>query len=1412
MAPLDVASATVSASEIRYRRLFESAREGILILDAFTRRIIDANPFIVELLGYSREEFLGQELWEIGLLKDQEASNAAFLELEKNGFIRYEHLPLRSKFGDRRDLEFDSNVYAEGDRQVIQCNIRDITQRLRDEQARNHSEIYYRSLIENSADVVSIFDEKVIRRFTSPGVERVLGYTPEELLGKAGLELIHPHDIPGLVEIFQQLLRDPDSIVSGTFRIKHRNGTWRAMESIASNLLDNPAVAGIVLNSRDVTEREDAEAALQAAEEKYRSIFENAVEGIFQSSLDGHFISANPALAQMLGYSSPAELLTDRTDIGRQHYVDPESRAEIRRKLETRDNVRSTSEVFRQDGTKIWTQENIRAVRDLEGELLHYEGTVQDITERQRAEEALRESEERFRSYFELGLIGMAITSPNKGFIEVNDQLCAILGYDRAELLQTTWAALSHPEELVDDLTNFDSVMAGKSDGYSMDKRWIRGDGQVVHTTISVKCLRRADGSVDYFVALVQDETERMLAAAVQEGLNAEIQNQRERLKRIVANVPGVVWEDWGAFEISDQRTNFVSNHVETMLGYSIDEWLAEPNFWLSIVHPDDRDRVKAEIKVHFERSEGGRIEFRWLAKDGRILWVESNSTVIEEPDGRAVGFRGVTMEISERKRAEQELQTEKTRYRNLIENAHDIIFTMDLEGRFTSINESGARMVGHTREQILNSNISEMVSPDFLAQVWEMVAKKIGGVEYTVYESEIIAKDGRRIPIDANTSMIRENGVPVGFQGIVRDITDRKRVEQELRKSEELYRDLIENAYDIIYTTDLQGNFTSVNRACERITGFTREESLKMNMTDAIVPEFLTHAFDQIKRRLAGEEVGASDYEIIAKDGHHIAVEVRSSVLFEDGIPAGIQGIARDVTERNRAEQALRKSEELYRDLIENAHDIIYSIDLAGNYTSVNQAVERITGYTRAEALSMNLDQVIAPEQLGKVRQMIAQKMVGDNFTAYDSEMVAKDGHRIPIEINTSIIFENGVPVGGRGIARDVTERRQLEDQLRQAQKMEAIGQLVGGIAHDFNNMLTAINGYSDLTLRKMSDADPLRRNIEEIKKAGEHSADLTYQLLAFSRQQILQPKVLSLNQVIADTSKMLQRMIGENVELVALLDPGTGAVKVDPGQLSQIIVNLAVNARDAMPHGGKLTLETSNVFLNDAYGRKHTGSLAGPQVMLAITDTGVGIDAAIIGRIFEPFFTTKDVGKGTGLGLATVYGIVQQSGGTIRVYSEVGQGTTFKIYLPRVDDEADRPESGVGYPALPAGTETVLVVEDEDLVRALTRQILEICGYNVLEARNGREALAVFENHANSIDLLLTDVVMPVMGGRELAERIAKLAPTMSVLFTSGYTDDAIVHNDVIEASANFIQKPFTTDDLAHKVRAVLDTRKSS
>jgi nitrogen-specific signal transduction histidine kinase/CheY-like chemotaxis protein len=380
-------------------------------------------------------------------------------------------------------------------------------------------------------------------------------------------------------------------------------------------------------------------------------------------------------------------------------------------------------------------------------------------------------------------------------------------------------------------------------------------------------------------------------------------------------------------------------------------------------------------------------------------------------------------------------------------------------------------------------------------------------------------------------------------------------------------------------------------------------------------------------------------------------------------------------------------------------------------------------------------------------------------------------------------------------------------EEQLRQSQKLEAIGQLAGGVAHDFNNLLTVIGGYSSIILGKLSPDNPHRTSVEEIKKAGDRAGSLTRQLLAFSRKQILQPKILDLNVVVFDMDKMVRRLIGEHIDLVALIDPTLGKVKADPGQLEQVLLNLIVNARDAMPEGGKITIETGNVLLSSEYAVRHA-AVAGPHVTLAVSDTGCGIPADVRTHVFEPFFTTKGAGKGTGLGLATVYGIVKQSGGHVSLYSEVGTGTTFKIYLPRVDTVGVDGQITPAALSAPQGTETVLLVEDEDQVRKIVEAILEDQGYNVLSAANGEEAIQLAAHYYSEIHLVFTDVVMPQMSGRELAERLLRMRPQLKVLYMSGYTDDSIVRHGLLDAKLNFIQKPFDSAAAARKVREVLDS----
>jgi len=638
---------------------------------------------------------------------------------------------------------------------------------------------------------------------------------------------------------------------------------------------------------------------------------------------------------------------------------------------------------------------------------------------------------------------------------------------------------------------------------------------------------------------------------------------------------------------------------------------------------------------------------------------------------------------------------------------------------------------------------------------------------------------------------------------------TEQARAEEARRQGEERFRALIEHGADAVALVAPDGTLLFASHSIERLLGFAPAELVGHPGFERVHPDDAPRLHAALRDIIASPGTPASlELRWRHKDGswrHIDAVAVDR--LAEPAVGAIVVNF-RDVSERRTAEAALRESEERYRTLVEGVRDIIFALSPEGTIASLNPAFETITGLRREEWVGQPFERLVHPEDLPLALELLGRVVRGEVRPASQFRVrTAKGDYRVG-EFSATPQLHEGRLVGILGIGRDVTERVQLEQQLRQAQKMEAVGRLAGGIAHDFNNILTAITGYADLLLEDLGATDPRRQDADEIHKAADRAAGLTRQLLAFSRQQVLQPTVLEVNKLVSDLEKMLRRLLGEDVELGTRLAPTTGRVKADPGQLEQVIMNLAVNARDAMPNGGKLTLETGNVDLDEAYATDHYPARAGPFVLLAVSDTGVGMSDETQAHMFEPFFTTKEKGKGTGLGLATVYGIIKQSGGFIWVYSEVGHGTTFKLYLPRVEELAERASQPAQAPARAArGTETVLVVEDEAPVRSVARQVLERHGYTVLEAPSAEAALDIVTRYSGAIHLLLTDVVMPGLNGRELANRLAGLRPDARVIFMSGYTDDAVTRHGVLERGSAYVQKPFTPDAIARKVREVLD-----
>jgi two-component system cell cycle sensor histidine kinase/response regulator CckA len=629
-----------------------------------------------------------------------------------------------------------------------------------------------------------------------------------------------------------------------------------------------------------------------------------------------------------------------------------------------------------------------------------------------------------------------------------------------------------------------------------------------------------------------------------------------------------------------------------------------------------------------------------------------------------------------------------------------------------------------------------------------------------------------------------------------------------EVQKNLSLLQGITEGTTDSIFVKDLQGRYLMINSAGARLLGREVEEVIGKDDTELFTPE--TGRQIMVGDRRVVEAGKTQTYEELGVSSGvaRTYLSTKGPYRGPNGQVDGLLGICRDITDRKHAEEEIRQSQQKLRIHFEHTPLAVIEWDTQLRITEWSPSAERVFGYSRAEAIGRDGSFLVPSalwEHVDKMGKEILQQSGG---TRSANENITKDGRTISCEwYNTPLVDESGHLLGVASLVQDVTERVALEEKLRQSQRMEAIGRVAGGVAHDFNNLLTVIMGYSQILTDGLPAASPLADATAQIRSSANRAAGITRQLLAFSRKQVLLPRVIDLNNIMLSLDTMLRRLIGEDIDVLTVPGRDLGAVKADPGQIEQVIMNLALNARDAMPNGGKLTLETENTELDDDYAREHPALQSGRYVMLAVSDTGMGMSSETQAHIFEPFFTTKDVGKGTGLGLATVYGIVKQSAGYIWVYSELNRGTTFKIYLPRVDEPAE----GVATEKQPAsvqrGTETILLVEDDTQLRQLTSAVLGHCGYRVLAAASSDEGVALCRENQRDIQLLVTDVVMPGMNGRQLAEAVTKISPRVRVLYMSGYTSNAIVHYGVLDPGLWFLPKPFSLSALLAKVREILD-----
>ncbi|MBP3956720.1 PAS domain S-box protein [Gemmata sp. G18] len=855
-----------------------------------------------------------------------------------------------------------------------------------------------------------------------------------------------------------------------------------------------------------------------------------------------------------------------------------------------------------------------------------------------------------------------------------------------------------------------------------------------------------------------------------------------------------------------DDRIAFWNPAAERLFGYAAAEVVGQSAYLL--VPPD----LFTESRARLERVRNGEpvppFETVRLRKNGASVPVSVSLSAVRAGD-RVVGLAGIYRDVTEKKRAEEALRESENRLRLIIQTEPECVKVVSRDGQLVEMNPAGLAMlqVGSLAEA-QRQPLLEFVAPAHRAAFRDLHKRVINGADGAL-EYEIIGAKGRCRWLDTHAAPLRDDAGRVqSLLGITRDITEQKSAQDTLRTSEQRYRTLVAATAAIVWNSPASGAFDSEQPGWTAFTGQTIAEHRALGWLDVVHPDDREHTARAWAVAIAERSAYQVDHRLRRADGEYRHMSVRAApVLDPGGAIREWVGVHTDVTEQARAEDALRLRDRAIGAATQGLM-ITDSAPPDNPLVYVSPGFERNTGYGAAEVLGRNCrflqGKDTDPAAVARIRAAIrAEEPCTVEILNY-----RKNGTPFWSDLSISPVRDtSGRLTQFVGVQTDVTARRDLEGQFHQAQKMEAIGQLAGGVAHDFNNLLTIINGYSDLLLQRLPPSDPSHELITEILKAGERSAALTRQLLAFSRRQVLAPRVLNLNEVVADTDKMLRRLIGEDVRLSTTLATTLWAVRADPGQIEQILMNLAVNARDAMPRGGRVTIETQNVELDEAYTRTHADAHIGPQVLLSVTDTGNGIPPEVRARIFEPFFTTKGPGKGTGLGLATVYGIVKQSGGHVAVYSEMGIGTTFKVYFPRAELTAGGSKIQTGLRLLPGGAETVLLAEDEGAVRALIRRILVERGYTVLEAADGDEAVRVAAGHDGPIHLLITDVVMPDVDGRAVAERVVRDRPELRVLFVSGYTDDAVIRHGVLREGVNFLQKPFSPLVLALKVRDVLD-----
>ncbi len=1047
-----------------------------------------------------------------------------------------------------------------------------------------------------------------------------------------------------------------------------------------------------------------------------------------------------------------------------------------------------------------------------------------------------------------------------------NQPMFIVWGPERTLLYNTRYIdilACKHPSAMGRDFLEVWSEIqadllpivdqAYRGEAVQMDdiELWMERKGfrEETHFSFSYTPIRADEGDVTGFFCACQEITDAVIA---KRRLQASEEQSRADQKRVqLALEAGAIIGTWfwdlptDRFTIDEQfARSFGIDPARVHDGLSLEQVV-------ETVHPEDQPGLAAAIAEVVAR--GGRYahQYRVRRADGRYYWIEANGRVEHGPDGTPLSFPGVLIDVEARRQVEAERDQAATLLRTFVDAVPGVAYAKDRQGRMLVANKGTAALIGKPPEAFLGKTDAEFLDNKEQAAAITANDERImaSGVAEQIEEEVSLPDGSHAVWFSTKAPLLSESGDVVGLIGSSIDITARKAVEAAFAQSEERFRLALDAAGGIgTWDWDVATDKVITSRQFAEMYGLDPEQAAHgvplSEYVKGIHPEDRAEVARLIEEAVRNGGDYRAEYRICGSAGEWRWVIARGrSLLDEQGRPTRFSGVTFDITDRRKAEEALQQTTQRLDAILNNTRMAVFLMDDRQHCVYANAAAETLTGYSFAELSAKPLHDVIHNKKPDGSHYPLEECPIDRAFperaqVGGEELFVAPDGSFYPVAFTASPLRDDagtaiGTVIEARNIAEEkardaalrelnetlerrvvqaIAEREKAEEALRQSQKMEAVGQLTGGIAHDFNNLLTVVTGNIEMASRALGSAGlsegRIKRSLDNAMKGAERAASLTQRLLAFSRRQPLDPKPLDVDRLVAGMSDLLNRSLGEMVKLEVVTSPGLWRVEADPNQLESAILNLAVNARDAMPEGGTLTVETANARLDESYAAEHAEVAPGQYVVIAVTDTGEGMSKEIAARVFEPFFTTKEVGRGTGLGLSQVYGFTKQSGGHVKIYSEPGQGTTVKLYLPRLlsdveaEEEQERPVAEVS-----RAQETILVVEDDDDVRAYTVECLRELGYRVIEAHDGPSALRLLERQEAPIDLLFTDVVMPGMTGRELADHARAVQPDLKVLYTSGYTRNAIVHGGRLDEGVEMISKPFTYATLAEKVADVLE-----